>query len=80
MTILDQVVRERRRRAFEKRRTKLVKAFEKAMTPQAKLRALAALTRQHGEYLDTNMLTSGWVSETVVGIADRMEEIAESMA
>jgi hypothetical protein len=65
--------------AFEKQRDRLVASYEKATTPKARLRALAKLTRQHGDYMGQNMLTRGWVSETIVGISERMEEIAKTI-
>jgi hypothetical protein len=67
------------RDAHYARRAKLVASYRRARTPQKKLQALAKIVRQHGKFMDKNLLCSGWVSRAVIDFAEQIEIVAEEL-
>jgi hypothetical protein len=63
---------------FDKARLKLTAAYEKATTPKARLKALAKIVRQHGEYTHHGLMAS-WQTEAVIIFANHIDAIAEDL-
>ena len=62
---------------FDAERQRLIAAHRKARTPKARLKTLAAIVRQHGKFMNDNLFTSGWISQTVLNFADAIDGIAD---
>ena len=62
---------------FDAERQRLIAAHRRARTPKARLKTLAAIVRQHGEFMHKDFFTSGWISQTVLNFADAIDIIAD---
>jgi hypothetical protein len=62
---------------FDDKRQRLIQAHRKARTPKTRLKTLAAIVRQHGEFMNDNLFTSGWVAQSVLNFADGIDGIAD---
>jgi len=66
----------RRYEAFDKKRAKLIAAYQGADTTGTQLKALAAVMRQHGEYVNQGLM-AGWQTESILTFADHVEQLAD---
>jgi hypothetical protein len=64
---------------FDARRAKLMAVYNKAQTPKAQLKAVVACMRHHYEYMNSNILLSGWQTQSIANFADVIEQIAEEL-
>jgi hypothetical protein len=62
---------------FDAERQRLIQAHRQARAPKARLKTLAAIVRQHGEFMSRNLFTCGWVAQTVLNFADAIDIIAD---
>jgi hypothetical protein len=62
---------------FDAERQRLIAAHRKARTPKARLKTLAAIVRQHGEFMHKDFFCSGWISQSVLNFADAIDIIAD---
>jgi hypothetical protein len=68
---------DRRYKIFDAKRQELITAYQNSKTTKTKLKRLAKIVRHHGEWMNSNMFTSGWVSQSVLEFAKHIEGIAE---
>ena len=66
-------------KAFDKKRKRLIAAYQRAETPRAQLLTLATCMRQHGEYVCRNILNSGWQTQAFAQFAEQIELIADDL-